>query len=224
MRVLTCIPPYAEKTIAHSQTLGDWIHLGLGAIALNDTVSINSISYMVGDIDQPLWALASVTHCIQSLLATRNKRAWSLLRSLSPSTIIVSDPPPTLTDCQQGIGVFIALDTLSGEERKELERYLAPEIPDLSDSNFDRLSNSDREKAGVFTMGLLLLECVTGTAPFDMDVPERAHWKIRKNNLPPLPALENTSLAELIQSMLTINASSRPTFRVVAQKLQESLL
>ena len=90
-------------------------------------------------------------------------------------------------------------------------------------SDVEELKGEKREKAIVFTLGLILVECLTMEAPFCLDVDEVAHQRVCDGEIPSLDMIYDEQESSVVQTILTTDPQTRPSLHTI-QLLLHSLL
>ena len=209
LRVIPCCRPYTPtQTSTTTTTLSSLIH--------NHSSSSSS-----SDTSTTLCSLTALTQSLSHILPfDDNIHLLNALPSLTPSSILLTNPQPPPSQLLRGKGVFLSLESPTPEQKEESLRYLPPEISDLKSNNvYQSMSRVEREHSIAFTLGLFLFESLTHTAPFHMEDAERAHRKIMKNNLPPMQDITNRSLSKLLNRMLASTPHSRPSLSEIVDAL-----
>ncbi|KAH7824174.1 uncharacterized protein MONOS_17512 [Monocercomonoides exilis] len=92
------------------------------------------------------------------------------------------------------------------DNRKECMRWKAPEL--LMNNN-----KGATKKTAVFSIGMMLWECLTLKVPFGEFEAEMAGWMIKERRLPNMGVVENSQLRDSVCSMLQFEAENRPRLR-----------
>ena len=222
LNVIECIAPFDETSIAEGTTLAEYIHsVDSGGRRAEEGSFLTSIDMLASNdesVEDRLWVLVHVTTCLLELLQRRSARVWSILFSLSPHLILLSHPLPSHTDLKEGRGIYLSLEEQTLEERESAQRYLPPEIEKLDESILGEMNNSEREKAGVFSLGMILYESVTGEAPFAGETSEIAHWNVTRHQKLPL-GVEWEGGEDALTSMVESSAEKRADLKAAREIL-----
>eukprot|EP00770_Monocercomonoides_exilis_P000245 MONOS_243.1-p1 / transcript=MONOS_243.1 / gene=MONOS_243 / organism=Monocercomonoides_exilis_PA203 / gene_product=unspecified product / transcript_product=unspecified product / location=Mono_scaffold00004:92655-98234(-) / protein_length=1859 / sequence_SO=supercontig / SO=protein_coding / is_pseudo=false len=92
------------------------------------------------------------------------------------------------------------------DNRKECMRWKAPEL--LMNNKMGAT-----KKTAVFSIGMMLWECLTLKVPFGEYEAEMAGWMIKERGLPNMGVVENSQLRDAVCSMLQFEAENRPRLR-----------
>ncbi|KAH7827881.1 uncharacterized protein MONOS_265 [Monocercomonoides exilis] len=92
------------------------------------------------------------------------------------------------------------------DNRKECMRWKAPEL--LMNNKMGAT-----KKTTVFSIGMMLWECLTLKVPFGEYEAEMAGWMIKERGLPNMGVVENSQLRDAVCSMLQFDAENRPRLR-----------
>ncbi|KAH7815529.1 uncharacterized protein MONOS_7147 [Monocercomonoides exilis] len=92
------------------------------------------------------------------------------------------------------------------DNRKECMRWKAPEL--LMNNKMGAT-----KKTVVFSIGMMLWECLTLHIPFGDYEAEMAGWMIKERGLPNIGVVENSQLRDAVCSMLQFEAENRPRLR-----------
>ena len=112
---------------------------------------------------------------------------------------------------ERGEKVYITGEDVTSETRGGVVRYLAPEVREVEE--VCEMGEGEREKACVFSLALILVECLTIEAPFRSDVDEVAHQRICDGEIPPLDSLSSRNSIAVLRRLLAKDPRKRPSLR-----------
>ena len=201
-------------TLTNWQTLDFYSHLLANPPADSDTHALPTEADLMPHRIASLSTVAAVAACLHNLFQRKAPEAEHIAISLCPQTILLRSPEPSLDELKEREGIFLSLEAADTEKRGNILRYMAPELRDFDSAQ--ALTTEARRQAAVFSLGLILVDCLSLEAPFCMDEDSQAHKRIRNGEIPSLEGIDNVEHVSFIKDLLRFDPKDRPTLWRVA--------
>ncbi|KAH7819309.1 uncharacterized protein MONOS_14879 [Monocercomonoides exilis] len=200
--VISTQKPYQEGKRTDLRSLYSEVHAAQGRFTLG-TLSMNVLDGKS--------IVKSLAELFARMIHEEDRRVAMMARQLSPYTIFLGD--------EKENNVYVATEEFKEKKmRKELRRWMAPELQKLSKNTFD---GDILEQSVVLTLGLILHELTTGEVPLSECDAEEAQEMLRDGVRPLTEGIIGEGLVELMEAMWKDVPEERMTLKEVVKKLND---
>lgn len=224
-----CCEPFEEIEKVKGRTMKDWMEEKLkrkNCSVLDKTTSDVTLAkeeeeeegdgYLIVSIG----IMLSVMKCLNNLKEKKDSRVWKVGSVLSPKSIFLSNSFSE-DEWKNGKGVYLSFASPSEGTLQNALRYASPEMRSAGEKYMEEIkSDENKERSITFTVGLILLECVTDKEPFFEETEENAHSYIEMGQLPEVEEDREDKLMSVIKDFLEFTSERRPKMKEAVENLQ----